>query len=373
MTDMTVDNESRFTGSTCSPTNHYSDDEWHQIKTALEDHEQINQNQTWNREKWLKSVGPTLVMVRDRAWELSGATRVTSQAFRDAMGEELKRTGLDAIHKTTRSYLLKIMNDLPAVEEWLAQLTNPDRLNHPKTIWKAFQKNKTYDNFGVSYERIDHGWEDETGNDYEDGDDFLKEWEPEDEEIPVAPLNTGDKDAELFASLRDKAEPNVVLSDEAHALLCGDDEAARAYFAREAAHETARVIARAKKEERKAAADARGDTGDDEARGDDTGEQHDAHVQNWLERHKIGLDKLLGKHSYKWISGHDHERLFAFLTKETQKMEEWKQILDYKDSYVHCDPDDLAIADRFINAAQAIREYIKPCGRSYGFQLVLPL
>ena len=212
-------------------------------------------------------------------------------------------------------------------------------------------------------------------------DQQQQEKEPEDD--------TGDEDAELFAALRDKAEPNLLGDEDAHpllaAFLAGDNVAARAYFAREAAHDARRVIARAEKEEKerieqeeKARADQqqekeRGDTGDKAAAHDPDHEQHDAHVRNWLERHKIGLEKLLGKHSYKWISGHDHEPLFAFLTKEARRMEEWKQILDYKESYVHCDPDDLAIADRFINAAQAIREYIKPCGGSYGYQLVLPL
>jgi Protein of unknown function (DUF3102) len=83
--------------------------------------------------------------------------------------------------------------------------------------------------------------------------------------------DTGDKDAKLFASLRDKAEPNVLSDEDTHPLSCGGDVAARAYFAREAAHDARRVIARAKKEERKAAADARGDTGDD------TGDKAAAH------------------------------------------------------------------------------------------------
>ena len=63
---------------------------------------------------------------------------MTSQAYRNAIGEEMKRTGLDTIDKATRSYLLKIMDNLSDAEAWLAERPNPDRLSHPKTIWKAF-------------------------------------------------------------------------------------------------------------------------------------------------------------------------------------------------------------------------------------------
>jgi uncharacterized protein (DUF2235 family) len=89
-------------------------------------------------------------------------------------------------------------------------------------------------------------------------------WHDADQQEKERGDDTGDdKDAELFASLRDKAEPNVLSDEDTHPLSCGGDVAALAYFAREAAHDARRVIARAKKEERKAAADARGDTGDD--------------------------------------------------------------------------------------------------------------
>ena len=119
-------------------------------------------------------------------------------------------------------------------------------------------------------------------------------WHDDDQQEKERGDDTGDdKDAELFASLRDKADK--ANDEDTHPLSCGGDVAARAYFAREAAHDAGRVIARAKKEERKAAADARGDTGDDKARGDDTGDkaaahkpepgQHDAHVANWLKRY----------------------------------------------------------------------------------------
>src|SRR4051794_39452839 len=132
-----IDDDEQFTRST-APTNLYADEDWRRIKDALAAYEQIEKDLPRHRHDWLHVIGPTLVMVRAKAFEVSGTTNVKSPHYQDAIREELKRTGLDVIHKTTRSYLLKIMDNLSDVEAWLAERPNPERLNHPKTIWKAF-------------------------------------------------------------------------------------------------------------------------------------------------------------------------------------------------------------------------------------------
>jgi hypothetical protein len=143
-------------------SNLYTDAEWGQIKHAVERYTRIKSDLHRHRTEWLQIIGPTLVMVRAKAFEVAGTTNVTSQAYRDAIGEELRRTGLNTIEKAARSYLLKIMDNLSEVEAWLAERPNPDRLNHPKTIWKAFEQ--------------DHGWEDDPGADPDDEEEYLGPW-----------------------------------------------------------------------------------------------------------------------------------------------------------------------------------------------------
>jgi hypothetical protein len=146
-------------------TDLYSDDDWRRIKDALAAYEQIKKDFRRHRDDWLKVVGPALVIVRTKAQESTGITNIKDPNYPNAIGDELKRTGLDTIDKSTRSYLLKIMDNLSEVEAWLAERPNPDRLNHPKTIWNAFD--------------LRHGgWEDDDpdddeeylGTEYEEGD-----------------------------------------------------------------------------------------------------------------------------------------------------------------------------------------------------------
>jgi hypothetical protein len=146
----------------------YSEDELRRIRDAIEAYRDIGKDLQRHRDDWLKVIGPTLVMIREKSFEVSGTTNVTSQAYRDAIGEELKQTGLHVVEKSTRSYLLKIMDNLSDVEAWLAERPNPDRLNHPKTIWKAFEQ--------------DHGWEDDPGADPDDEEEYLGPWLYEDDE-----------------------------------------------------------------------------------------------------------------------------------------------------------------------------------------------
>ena len=180
------------------PTNHYSKDELKRIRDAVKTYQRIKKEVQRHREDWLKVIGPVLIMVRDKAIELSGTTETNSQAYRDAIGEELKRTGLDTIDKSTRSYLLRIMDNLEEVQAWLAERINTDRLNHPKTIWKAFYQ---------------LGLRDDPGADHEDTEEYYGE-EPDDrEKVDCAKCGrkTADfvvrKDGSFFCDECHKANP----------------------------------------------------------------------------------------------------------------------------------------------------------------------
>jgi hypothetical protein len=139
-------------------SNLYSEDELRLIASAVTAYGQIKRDYTRHRDDWFKVIGPALILVRDKTLKIAETRNVRSQAYRSAIGDELKRVGLDVIDRGDRSYLLKIMHELPEVEAWLATRTNTDRLNHPKIIWTKYL----------------YGWndEDETQDDEDDGDYF---------------------------------------------------------------------------------------------------------------------------------------------------------------------------------------------------------
>jgi hypothetical protein len=160
---------------TSSPTNLYTDDELRRILDAIEAYRRIKKQYTRQRDDYLKVIGPALLIARAGALKVAGTINVRSQAYRDAMGEELKRTGLDVIDKGTRSYLLKLMDCLSELEAWLVKQTNLDRLNHPKTIWKAFEPS-------LGYAPHCFPWADEPGVDKEDEEEYLGGWWLDDED-----------------------------------------------------------------------------------------------------------------------------------------------------------------------------------------------
>jgi hypothetical protein len=215
MTDMT-DNKDESRLDSNQHSNLYTDAEWNQIKHAVERYTRIKSDLQRHRTEWLKIVGPALVMVRDKAIEVAGTTKTNSQTYRDAIGEELKRTRLETIDKSTRSYLLKIMDNLEEVQAWLAERTNTDRLNHPKTIWKAFQE---------QFE--DEEWCDDPGVDPEDDEEYWKAWVREKTHCQCCGRETAfvvsRKDGSWFCDDCHKANPEKD-DDDAGDGACGDDD-----------------------------------------------------------------------------------------------------------------------------------------------------
>jgi hypothetical protein len=65
--------QSRLPGVICTPpTNHFSADEVRRLQHAGEIVHQMKQDNKRHRDEWLKVVGPELVMVRDRIFEVTG-------------------------------------------------------------------------------------------------------------------------------------------------------------------------------------------------------------------------------------------------------------------------------------------------------------
>jgi hypothetical protein len=91
-------------------------------------------------------VGESMVEAHAEATETLGTNRTDNLAFRREFGEILRREKLHDENggpdKTTRSFLLKIMDRQAEVIAWHASLPKGERMawNHPSSIWRHFDK-----------------------------------------------------------------------------------------------------------------------------------------------------------------------------------------------------------------------------------------
>jgi hypothetical protein len=100
----------------------------------------LKKEKNWH--DWL-SVGEAVRIGREWAMNQVGTNKPEGKAYNTTFGEWLKKYKLDDMDKGDRSRLFSVMDNLPAIEEWRAALTQTERLklNHPNAIlrkWKAF-------------------------------------------------------------------------------------------------------------------------------------------------------------------------------------------------------------------------------------------
>jgi hypothetical protein len=103
---------------------------------------------TWGRVKkaqarmwgdWM-TIGEGLLAGRQWAMHQASTNRPEGKGFIMAYSEWLKRFKVDDMDKSDRAKLLQIMEERPAVEEWRASLTLPERLrcNNPTVVWRKW-------------------------------------------------------------------------------------------------------------------------------------------------------------------------------------------------------------------------------------------
>ena len=87
-------------------------------------------------------VGKACQWLRTEALATSHSNKAEGGRYNREFSELLKGQGFDAIDKSTRSRLLCILDNIDAVEKWLATVHANKRLtlNHPHTIWRAYQR-----------------------------------------------------------------------------------------------------------------------------------------------------------------------------------------------------------------------------------------
>jgi hypothetical protein len=147
-------------------TNVYSPDEQARIEHALKVCDELEKRPALTRQQWIEDVGPVLVIVEARCFDITGAKKKTEFAFRQEMGKQLKDTGLDRIPYRHRQPLLNIMHNRELVERFLKIHKNPENLTTPKGIWNAFDQFRQHPSISL----FDYDGDDDSDESNDDDD-----------------------------------------------------------------------------------------------------------------------------------------------------------------------------------------------------------
>jgi hypothetical protein len=108
---------------------------WTRVKTS--------QARLWS--DWTMIIGPGLMKARAEAMATCNTptSRPIGRGYNTAMASLLEEYDLNDMSETARAHILKIMENLAAVEEWRAKQDDPDDLNHPSRVWLKYQRSST--------------------------------------------------------------------------------------------------------------------------------------------------------------------------------------------------------------------------------------
>ena len=81
-------------------------------------------------------------MLRSEAMSTAHVNRPEGRRYNQEYSELLKANGFDGVDKAVRSRLFFILDNIAGIEKWLATVPTNKRLklNHPDTIWRAYQR-----------------------------------------------------------------------------------------------------------------------------------------------------------------------------------------------------------------------------------------
>jgi hypothetical protein len=100
-----------------------------------------HQTKLWS--DWTMEIGPALMKARAEAMAIAQTNRPIGRGYNQAMAALLDEYDIADMGETARAHILKIMENLAAVEEWRAKQDDPDDLNHPSRVWLKYQRSST--------------------------------------------------------------------------------------------------------------------------------------------------------------------------------------------------------------------------------------
>jgi hypothetical protein len=103
---------------------------WGKVKRA--------QSRSWSQ--WM-TIGEGLMVGRKFAMHRAETNRPEGKGYILAFNEWLRRWRVHDIDRSDRANLLRLMEELPAVEEWRASLNEQERhnLNNPTLVWRKWK------------------------------------------------------------------------------------------------------------------------------------------------------------------------------------------------------------------------------------------
>lgn len=109
------------------------------IRAAQEAWHRLSSGHT--RQDWLL-VGKACQLLRVEAMRTAHTNRPEGRRYNQEYSELLKADGFAGINKAVRSKLFFILDNIIEIEKWLATIPANKRLelNHPHTIWRAYQR-----------------------------------------------------------------------------------------------------------------------------------------------------------------------------------------------------------------------------------------
>jgi predicted transcriptional regulator len=121
------------------------DDGHHAMQEAGKAWKRVKGHQTKLWSDWTMVIGPALMKARAEAMATAETptNRPIGRGYNTAMAGLLEEYGLADMNETARAHILKIMENLAAVEEWRAKQDDPEDLNHPSRVWLKFQRSST--------------------------------------------------------------------------------------------------------------------------------------------------------------------------------------------------------------------------------------
>ena len=112
------------------------------LRAAQEAWQRLSSGHT--RQDWLL-VGKACQMLRTEAMRTAHSNKPEGRRYNQEYSDLLKANGFGGLDKAVRSKLFFILDNIADVEKWLATVPTNKRLtlNHPHTIWRAYQKTVT--------------------------------------------------------------------------------------------------------------------------------------------------------------------------------------------------------------------------------------
>jgi hypothetical protein len=87
-------------------------------------------------------IGKAFQFLRTEAMYSAHANKPQGRRYNQEFSDLLKANGFDGIDKGTRARLFLVLGHEAAIDDWLATVPPNKRLrlNHPDTVWRAYQK-----------------------------------------------------------------------------------------------------------------------------------------------------------------------------------------------------------------------------------------